>query len=84
MTSPSQPITLTVEQMAQLNRQLSTMRHDINNQLSVLLAAAELVRSKPETVTRMIATVAEQPPKITAAVAAFSAELERAFGITRK
>ena len=83
MTLPSQPVTLTVEQVAQLNRKLSTMRHDINNHLSVLLAAVELIRSKPEAVGRMITAVAEQPRRISDAVAGFSAEFEKALGIMR-
>jgi hypothetical protein len=83
MPLPSQPVTLTVEQLADLNGKLSTMRHDINNQLSLIVAAVELIRHKPEMAERMLATLVEQPPKIANALTKFSAELERAFGITR-
>jgi hypothetical protein len=83
MNLPSQPVTLTAEQLADLNRKLSAMRHDINNHLSLIIAAAELIRHKPQTVERMIVTLVEQPPKIADALGRFSTEFERALGITR-
>jgi hypothetical protein len=83
MNLPSQPVTLTAEQLADLNRKFSAMRHDINNHLSLIIAAAELIRHKPQTVERMITTLVEQPPKIADALGKFSTEFERAFGITR-
>ena len=84
MPLPSQPVTLTVEQLADLNSKLSVMRHDINNQLSLIIAAVELIRHKPQTAERMLATLVEQPPKIADALARFSAEFERSLGITRR
>lgn len=83
MTLPSQPVTLAVSQIDQLNQQLSTLRHDINNQLSLMLAAAEVIRRKPEAAERMSATFEELPRKITEAMLKFSAEFERNFGITK-
>jgi hypothetical protein len=83
MMLPSQPVTLTVEQIEELNRKLSHMRHDINNNLSLILAATELIRHKPQSLERMIGTLVEQPPKVTATIARFSAEFEKAFGIVR-
>ncbi len=83
MPLPSQPITLTVEQIAELNGKLSAMRHDVNNQLSLIVAAVELIRHKPQTVERMMMTLGEQPPRIADALVKFSAEFERTLGITR-
>jgi hypothetical protein len=84
MPLPSQPVTLTVEQLAELNGKLSAMRHDINNQLSLIIAAVELIRHKPQMAERMMATLVEQPPRIADSLAKFSAEFERALGITRR
>ena len=84
MPLPSQPVTLTVEQLGELNGKLSAMRHDINNQLALIVAAVELIRLKPEMTQQRLATLAEQPAKIAATLAKFSAEFERAFGITRR
>lgn len=59
------------------------MRHDINNHLSLIVAAVELIRHKPQMAERMIATVAEQPSKIAESLSKFSADFERTFGISR-
>ncbi len=82
MPLPDRPVSLTVEQIAELNRKLSTMRHDINNHLSLIIASVELIRYKPETTERMMTTLVEQPPRIADALHKFSAEFEQALGIT--
>lgn len=83
MVLPQQPVTLTVEQVTTLNKELSNMRHDINNQLSLILAAVELIRAKPHMTERMIATLLEQPPRIADTMQKFSREFEKAYGIKR-
>ena len=83
MTLPSEPVTLTVEQIAALNRELSNMRHDINNNLSLIMAATELIRHKPQTMERMTETLNEQPRKVSEAMSKFSKEFEQVFGIKR-
>jgi hypothetical protein len=84
MASPNAPATLTPEQVADLNRKLAHMRHEINNQLSLIVAALELVRFRPEMRDRMLNTMSEQPPKIMAEIAKFSSEFEQAFNISRE
>lgn len=83
MALPKQPITLSPEQVEQLNRQLSTLRHDINNQLSLIVAAMELLRHKPDLAERMLTTVAEQPARIGESIKKFTGEFESALQITR-
>jgi hypothetical protein len=83
MTPSSQPAELTTSQISELNQQLATMRHDINNHLSLIMAAVELVRRKPEAAERMATTLTEQPAKITASMKLFSAQFETALGIKR-
>ncbi len=82
MPLPDQPVSLTAAQVAELNGKLSAMRHDINNHLSLIIAAVELVRYKPDTTERMMTTLVEQPPRIADALQKFSAEFERALSIT--
>ncbi len=65
MGLPNLPVTLTVAQLDELNRKLATMRHDINNYLSLILAASELIRHKPQMAERMMTTLGEQPAKST-------------------
>jgi len=83
MGLPSKPVTLSVEDLAELNQKLSHLRHDINNNLSLMVAAVELIRHKPQIAERMLTTLSEQPSKMTACLNKFSIEFERALGITR-
>lgn len=83
MAMPDVPVTLTPEQVGELNKQLSKMRHEINNQLALVVAALELIRFRPESRDKMLDTVAQQSPKIMAEIAKFSGEFERVFGINR-
>jgi hypothetical protein len=83
MGLPTEPVTLTVAQMDELNRKLALMRHDINNNLSLIVAALELIRHKPQIAERMLATLGEQPAKIGEALNKFSSDFEQALGITR-
>jgi len=83
MALPKQPITLEVEQIEQLNRELSNLRHDVNNTLSLIMAAVDLIRHKPQMTERMMTTLVEQPPKIINSLTKFSSEFEKTFGITR-
>ena len=83
MPLPEQPTSLTVEQIAELNGKLSTMRHDINNHLSLMVAAVELIKHNPDGFNRMVGVLIEQPPKISEAIRGFSAEFEKAVGVTR-
>jgi len=83
MGMPNSPQTLTPEQIAELNAKLSAMRHNINNNLSLFMAALELLKYKPELRDKMLGTLAEQPPKIIQELTRFSLEFEQQFGITR-
>ncbi|HEY5910413.1 MAG TPA: hypothetical protein VJA21_07390 [Verrucomicrobiae bacterium] len=80
---PTEPVTLSPEELAELSRKLSDMRHDINNHLSLIVAAMELIRYKPATAERMVATLGEQPGRISESLKKFSTEFEKAFGITK-
>ena len=83
MSQLTTPVTLTPEQVAELNGKLSHMRHEINNHLSLIVAALELIRLKPEMRDRMLTTLNEQPQKVVADMLKFSLEFEKTFGISR-
>lgn len=84
MAMPQSPVTLTPEQIAELNEKLATTRHDINNHLSLIVAAVELLRRKPELAPRMIDSISQQPDKIIAQMRGFSNEFEKSLGITKE
>ena len=83
MGLPQEAVTLSPEQIAELNQKLSRMRHDINNNLAMMLAAAELAKLKPDMAPKMLDRVIEQPAKMTAQIKDFSADFEKMLGITR-
>jgi hypothetical protein len=83
MGMPENPVTFTPEQIVALNKKLSQMRHDINNHLSLIIAAAELMKFKPELKERVLNTLTDQSPKIVNDIQKFSSEFEQAFGISR-
>ena len=83
MSLPMEPVTLSVEQLGELSRKLSEMRHDVNNKLSLIAASVELLRRRPENAERFLNSLDEQPRHIAQMIAQFSSELERALRINR-
>jgi hypothetical protein len=83
MGLPDQPVTLTPAQVAELNRQLSTMRHNVNNHLALISASGEILQIRPEAVAKVTANLIERPLEITREVRQFSDEFERVLGISQ-
>lgn len=83
MRLPTEPVTLTPEQIGELNKKLSTMRHDVNNNLALVTAAVEIIRCNPAAAERMSKKLSEKPQQISAAVAQFSRDLESALRIEK-
>jgi hypothetical protein len=83
MTLPNEPVTLSAGQIAELNKKLADLRHDVNNNLSLISAATELIRRRPESAAQLSPTLVEQPRKISETITQFSRDLETALGITR-
>jgi hypothetical protein len=83
MGLPTEPVTLTATQIAELNQKLSDMRHNVNNHLALLVAALELIRRKPDLALKMVDNMAIQPDKMNEEIQKFSGHFEKAFGITR-
>ena len=82
MGLPRQTVPLSPEQVAELHRKFSDLRHNINNHLALMVAALELIRRKPEMVDRMVSNLTEQPQKILEEIRKFSEGLESALKIT--
>ena len=83
MGVPLNPITLTTEEIEELLSKLSKVRHNINNNLAMVVAATELIKVNSEMVPRMTNTLMEQPPKIAEELSRFSAEIDRILRIAR-
>lgn len=83
MALPDKPIALEPDQVAELNKQLSTMRHNVNNYLALIVAASELLKRKPELAPRMLENILAQPERVITEIRAFSEAFETTLGIKR-
>ena len=77
-------MTLSENQIAGLHEKLRTMRHDVNGRLANIVAAAELMRLRPDTAAQRLPLLLEQPHKAAESIAAFSREFEALFGVKRQ
>ena len=77
-------VTLTEEQILALHQKLRDMRHDVNGRLANIVAAAELMRLRPDqSVAERLKLLLEQPHKAAESVAEFSKAFESTLGLTR-
>lgn len=85
MGLPSEPVTLSAEQVEEFNKRLSDLRHNINNHLALIVASVELIKFNPdpENAQRMSGTLLEQPPKISEEIKQFSESFDEFLGISR-
>lgn len=83
MSLPVQSVTLGVAQIEELSQHFSFFRHDINNSVGMIGAAAELVRYSPQAAQRWSATVIEQPARIAGKTREFVAEVRRFVGLRK-
>ena len=83
MALPNQNVTLTPEQIAELDRKLAEMRHNINNHLGLMVAAGELIRVKPAAAPRVLENLLAQPQRIITELRGFSKALNHALQIIR-
>jgi hypothetical protein len=78
------PVTLSAEEIIGLHEKLRVMRHDVNGQLTNIVACAELIRLRPESAEERLKTLVEQPHKIARLLEAFSKEFERRLQLERQ
>ena len=78
------PVTLTEEQVFALHRRLRDMRHDVNGRLANIVAAAELIRLRPETMEDRLRILLDQPHQAAEVIGHFSRDFETAFGLIRE
>ncbi len=81
MGLPNQTVNLTPDQIGAINQKLGHMRHNVNNSLAMLVATAELMRRKPESVVRFVDLFTEQPQNIADEIRKFSEDLQQSLGI---
>lgn len=84
MGLPTQTVTFNPDQVAELNRMLADARHAINNHLTVITTAIELIRRDPSAAARLVQTMTGRPELIRKEMLQFSSAYEQAFGIPRE
>jgi hypothetical protein len=77
------PVTLTEEQILALHQKLREMRHDVNGQLTNIIACAELIRLRPASTEERLKTLLEQPHKIAQLIDGFSRDFEKHLHLER-
>lgn len=80
-TTAANEVVLSEAQVAELSEQLAVMRHDVNNHISLIMAAVELITRKPEAADRLAETMRGQPARVSASMKLFTAQLESALGL---
>jgi hypothetical protein len=80
----SKPVSVTDQEVIALHEKLRLMRHDVNGRLANIVAAAELMRLRPESAAERLTMLLDQPHKAAAAIAEFSREFEELFGLKRE
>jgi hypothetical protein len=78
------PLNLTEEQIFALHRRLRDMRHDVNGRLANIVAAAELIRLRPEAMEDRLRILLDQPHQAADAISHFSRDFETTFGLVRE
>ncbi len=78
-------VTLTEEQILALHQKLRDMRHDVNGRLANIVAAAELMRLRPDqSVAERLKLLLEQPHKASESISEFSRAFEGVLGLSRR
>jgi hypothetical protein len=80
---PKGPVTLTEEQIVVLHGELRKMRHDVNGRLANIVAAAELIRLRPDTAAERLKLLLDQPMKASESLAEFSHMFESQLGLLK-
>jgi hypothetical protein len=75
---------LSEEKVLALHEKLRVMRHDVNGRLANIVAAAELIRMRPESAAERLKLLLEQPHKAAESISQFSKEFEQMFGLKRE
>ena len=78
-------MTLTEAQVMALHQKLRDMLHDVNGRLANIVAAAELMRLRPDQPpAERLKLLLEQPHKAAESISEFSRAFEGALGLKRR
>jgi len=79
MSDPNQSVT--PEELAQLQRKFSEIKHSINNALAVMMALSEMSQRRPDYAEKLASTVLTKAPQIVSSLQEFTQALNEKTGV---
>ena len=79
MSDANQPITQ--EELVQLQKKFSEIKHSINNALAVMMALSEMSQRRPDYAEKLASTVLAKAPQIVSGLQEFTQLLNEKAGI---
>ena len=76
----SDPANITHEELAQLQRRFSELKHSINNALAVMMALSEMSQRRPDYAEKLASTVLSKAPQIVSSLQEFTQALSEKAG----
>jgi hypothetical protein len=73
--------TLSPEELAQLQKKFSEIKHSINNALAVLMALSEMSQRRPDYAEKLATTVLSKAPQIVTSLQEFTQVLNEKAGV---
>ena len=77
----TQPVsTISQEEIAQLQKKFSEIKHSINNALAVMMALSEMSQRRPDYAEKLASTVLSKAPQIVTSLQEFTQALNEKAG----
>jgi hypothetical protein len=73
--------TITQEELAELQRKFSEIKHSINNALAVMMALSEMSQRRPDYAEKLATTVLSKAPQIVSSLQEFTQALNEKAGV---
>jgi hypothetical protein len=73
--------TLSPEELAQLQKKFSEIKHSINNALAVMMALSEMSQRRPDYAEKLATTVLNKAPQIVTSLQEFTQALNEKAGV---
>jgi hypothetical protein len=73
--------TITQEELAQLQRKFSEIKHSINNALAVIMALSEMSQRRPDYAEKLATSVLSKAPQIVSSLQEFTEALNEKAGV---
>ena len=73
--------TVSTEELVQLQKKFSEIKHSINNALAVMMALSEMSQRRPDYAEKLATTVLSKAPQIVSSLQEFTQALNEKIGV---